>query len=62
VIRYWFNFLRQTNGFFQFCSEHYRINSSDYRDFQIRMQSFHQIEVLLIIWQFSDICIFRLFK
>ncbi len=52
VIRYRFDFLCQASDFFQFSFEHYRIDSFDYRDFQIKMQNLHQIGVLLIIRQF----------
>jgi hypothetical protein len=52
MIRYRFDFLRQANDFFQFSFEHYRIDSFDYRDFQIKMQNLYQIEVFLIIRQF----------
>jgi hypothetical protein len=49
VIRYRFDFLRQTNDFFKLDFEHNRINSTNYRDLQIKMQNLHQTEVFLII-------------
>jgi hypothetical protein len=52
MIRYRFDFFRQTNNLFQLDSKHNDINSTSYRDLQIKMQNFHQIEVLLIIRQF----------